>query len=245
MTDSEILSMNSLSEKEYYELHLQNLTPLNLKIDVDLFLNEIEMYQEFFQQWGDVHKEFARYALPLVNLDGKLIDDDPACWPLDRWNFVEKYPHYKNKDWTDEHVQDWKDYFKELSIDDIVNELYFKKHTPLYKKLTSVSQKLNIFDDHLLRTCILNWDYLGHFKKHIDTLHPTKWLRLWGTTNPKGMVLRYEDKGTMIPEINIEVGRLYLHDSIRPHEALAFDDGVYQFFIALDLESIPIIKELM
>ena len=48
----------------------------------------------------------------------------------------------------------------------------------------------------------------------------------------------------LIKENNIIAGKLYLHDSLRPHEALAFDDNVYQFFIALKLDSINTLNNL-
>ena len=35
-------------------------------------------------------------------------------------------------------------------------------------------------------------------------------------------------------ETDIEPGRLYLHDSITPHEAVAYRDNAYQFFIAFE-----------
>lgn len=92
---------------------------------------------------------------------------------------------------------------------------------------------------------------MGHFLPHFDTWHPTKWLRLWGTTNPEKMKLRYKVKGEngvvenkltgdfeKYEEIkNVEPGRLYLHDSLQWHDAFAFEDEVYQFFIALNIDS--------
>jgi hypothetical protein len=55
------------------------------------------------------------------------------------------------------------------------------------------------------------------------------------------MVIRYEKDGKMVREHNIEQGRLYLHDSIKPHEALAFTDDVYQFFIALNPRALEVL----
>ena len=74
---------------EYYKLHQQNLTPLNIKIDVDLFESQIKKYK--FIQWGDKFNEYPRYGLPVVNQNGRMDNDpEPACWPLDRWNFLQK-----------------------------------------------------------------------------------------------------------------------------------------------------------
>ena len=55
------------------------------------------------------------------------------------------------------------------------------------------------------------------------------------------MVIRYEKDGRMISESHIESGRLYLHDSIKPHEGLAFADEVYQFFISLNPRALDVL----
>ena len=229
-------------EQEYYKLHKKNLNPLDIKIDCDLFESEISKYE--FQPWGDINREFARYAVPLVNLDGILKDDDPACYPLDRWNFVNEFPHFKYQVWYEEHVECWKDWFNEaLKTDVRVNELCFTENTEILN--ISSLNPLEKIKPYMIRSCILKWDFNGHFFKHFDTWHPTKWLRLWGTTKPDGMTLRYEENGKMIEELNIEKGRLYLHDSIKMHEALAYKDEVYHFFIAVNMEAVPIIKKLL
>ena len=107
------------------------------------------------------------------------------------------------------------------------------------------------------RSCVFKWHSMGHLLPHFDTWHPTKWLRLWGTTDPEKMKIRYKVSGegfvenkltnkfeNYIPEKNIEAGRLYLHDSLKWHDAFAFDDEVYQFFIALNVDSYDCIKKL-
>ena len=78
-----------IPEKEYDELHKQNLVPLDIRIDVESFLDDMQQYQSFFKQWGDKFTDLPRYGLPLVNKNGRLDNDpEPVCWPLDRWNFV-------------------------------------------------------------------------------------------------------------------------------------------------------------
>ena len=80
--------MNFIPEKEYNVLHTKNLVPLNIRIDVDSFLTDIKYYEPFFKQWGDKFTDLSRYGLPLVNKNGRLDNEpEPACWPLDRWNF--------------------------------------------------------------------------------------------------------------------------------------------------------------
>lgn len=232
--------MEELSKEEYYKLHTSNLRPLKISIEIDKFFEDIKTIN--FQQWGDLHLEFPRFAFALVNQDGVIKDDDPACYPLDRYNFIQEYPQYKMSALSDEHVLAWRRYYSSIKIDDVINETQFTKPTKYLSK--NCFDVLDPLKPYMLRSCILRWDYLGHFKKHVDSFHPTKWLRLWGTTNPEKMVLRYEQDGAMIKENNIIAGKLYLHDSIRPHEALAFDDNVYQFFIALKIDSINTLNNL-
>ncbi len=62
--------MEVLTEKEYYTYHTENAVPTKLKIDSELFVKEISRFN--FIPWGDVHLEFPRYAVPLINEDGIL-----------------------------------------------------------------------------------------------------------------------------------------------------------------------------
>ena len=100
---------------------------------------------------------------------------------------------------------------------------------------------------------------MGHFNPHFDSWHPARWLRLWGTTDPDKIKLRYKtgdgnpnilnkvtDKWQCYKPIeNVEAGRLYLHDSIHWHDAFAYDDDVYQFFISLNIDSYETIRSKM
>lgn len=228
-----------LTQDEYYKYHHQNLIPTHIKIDVDLFKKEINQFK--WQRWGDLHHEFPRFAVPLVNDDGLFHNDDPACYPLDRYNFLLKYPHYKNKDLDEKKIIEWHQYLDSITdINSIINERYFTKPTPALN-ISSLNE-LKSLQSYLYRCCIFKWDYLGHFKKHIDSWLPVYWIRLWGTTDPDGLVLRYEkDDGKMIAETNIEAGRLYLHDSIKPHEALSYKDDVYQFFICMKISALKVL----
>jgi len=42
----------------------------------------------------------------------------------------------------------------------------------------------------------------------------------------------------------VEAGRLYVMDTHVIHDALALGDNVYQFFIALSVDSLPALREL-
>ena len=241
-----------LTKKEYYDLHTDNLVPLNLKIDVDTFLLEIEKYKNNFHRWGDKYKEYPRYAIPIVNLNGELNNEkEPACYPLDRWNFLQSG--------MEDNAENFTDYLFNTSHfekDETLYETSFLEFTELIH-LHSL-KKMEPIKNFMVRSCILKWHSMGHFLPHFDTWHQTKWIRLWGTTNPQGMKLRYKVGGEGLVENkitgkfekyeevkNIEPGRLYLHDSLKWHDAFAFDDDVYQFFIALNIDSFKTIKELI
>lgn len=205
-----------ISVDEYYSLHTDYIVPLNLKIDIDLFAKEIEKFKLKFRQWGEEHIQYPRYGISLCNLTGNLDDKiDPTCYPLDRW--AAKYPFAKFWDHD------------------------FRKITPVFD-LSSL-KPLHQFKKNLIRSNILLWHKTGHFKPHSDT-NPNliTHLRLWGVNvDDEKYLLRY---GTHIVK-NFEPGRLYLIDTIKNHDAIAFDDNVYTFFIAVDLDAISLIKNLL
>ena len=66
--------MEVLTEKKYYTYHTQNLVPTKLKINSEIFVKEISKFN--FIPWGDVHLEFPRYAVPLINEDGIFKEND-------------------------------------------------------------------------------------------------------------------------------------------------------------------------
>lgn len=232
-----------MHEKDYENLHTKNLQPTNIKIDVDLFLFEIEKYKKFFKHWGDKFHEFGRYGLPLINTNGAIDNDkEPSCWPLDRWNFVNLGYKDTPEDFT-------KFYTSSFDMGNMVNETDFTIPTEVMN-LSSL-KPLEKIKKYMIRSCILKFHTLAHFKPHIDTWKDkSSWLRLWGTTHPETVKLRYKSEGeklvwndikkeyeSYIPERNIEAGRLYLHDSSIWHDAMSFEDNTYQFFIALNIES--------
>ena len=225
-----------MNQEEYYKLHKQNLSPLKFKFDVDLFESQIAEYN--FIKWGDKFNEYPRYGLPVVNQNGSMNNDpEPACWPLDRWNFLQK--GYEDT------PEDFNEFYKIAPTLDLEDETTFTKPTEVLS--LSCFDVIEPIKQYLYRTCILRFDTMGHFKPHYDTWFPAKWLRIWGTTKPDGCVFRYEvdepgrtwveSKGEYkkyVREQEIEPGRLYLHDSVKWHDVLAYDDDVYQFFIAIN-----------
>lgn len=229
----------ALTKERYYKLHTKPLVPTDIKIDPELFKLEIGQFDQW-KFWGDLYQQYPRMAIPLVNMNGSLNNDpDPACYPLDRWNFLQSGE------------KDFNEYLFGVSQFEMgpLFEISFTQHTPVLD-LKSL-RPLDPLKKYMTRSCILKWDAMGHFNPHFDTWHPTRWLRLWGTTDPDKMKLRYkvdgEPKNTINkvkdkweryePVENIEAGRLYLHDSIQWHDAFAFEDDVYQFFISLNLDA--------
>lgn len=238
----------ALTKSEYYDLHKDLLIPLDLKIDVEMFKLEMEKYKDLIIHWGDLLTQYPRFAYPLVNLNGRIDNDpEPACYPLDRWNF--KQTGLENT------KENFDYYLFNISLFDksCVFETDFTCHTELMN-LKSL-QVLEPIKKYMTRSCILKWHSMGHFNPHFDSWHPARWLRLWGTTDPDKMKLRYKKDGISNilnkvtdewecyePVKNVEAGRLYLHDSIHWHDAFAHDDEVYQFFISLNLDSYETIK---
>ena len=92
--------MEVLTEKEYYTYHTQNLVPTKLKINSEIFVKEISKFN--FMPWGDVHLEFPRYAVPLINEDGifkenvVLFGDIPPPKKKTEHNFLSKENEGKN-----------------------------------------------------------------------------------------------------------------------------------------------------
>lgn len=202
------ISQPAIETLEYNKLHTAPIVETDIEIDVDNFLQEIETYKNDFSQWGNTHKNFPRYGIPLVNLTGKLDEEnDPSRMPLD-----EHFMEYQN-------------------IDNILFDHEIDVKTELCT-LSSLKPLIDVFDEHLCRSAILLWDAMGHFKKHVDVIVPSPNLRLWGTTSTE-MQLKMD--GNIIN--NIKPGKIYIFDSSLEHEAHATGNNVYQFFIGLKISA--------
>lgn len=207
-----------IEEKEYNELHKEFLTPIDIKIDCELFTKEIERFSNSFEQWGTQHSHLPRFGLAVVNQDGNLKNNDPINGSLYEWN---------NK-----------------NPDDPIIESDCVKPTEVLN-MQSLSP-LAVFNQHWCRSNILKWHTGAEFKPHIDTVIPSPWLRLWGTTNAERLDLRYDNgSGTLVKFDNIESGRIYLIDTSIVHDAHSYDDNIYQFFLSVLPSSINILKDLL
>lgn len=207
-----------ISRKDYKILHRNFLTPLSIKIDCDLFLKEIEQYSDYFKQWGEQHTHLPRYGLALVNQDGILKKQDPINGSLYEWNL--KHP------------------------DNPIIESDCLVPTEVMK-LESL-KPFSTFKGHWCRSNILKWDISAEFKPHIDTVVPSPWIRLWGTTDPDNLDLRFvNNTGELIKVNGIEKGRIYIIDTSIVHDAISHNNNVYQFFLSLLPSSVLILKTML
>ena len=196
-----------------------------------------------WRDWGDKFHTPKREAVPLGNLNGRHFEKvDPSCWPLDRWNFV--------KSGREDTPEEWNEFYENCLADkeELLTDVDFTMST---KHLEAEwADPLEDLKPYLTRSCILRWQAGARFRPHVDCWHPVRWLRLWGTTTPEKILLRYKQpdtsKGFCIwndftkqDEVYqcsaqpIEAGRLYLHDSMTWHDALAVEDDAFQFFISI------------
>lgn len=165
------LSLPFISNKDYFRLHKDILTPTTFKVDVDQFTNEIEPYLQKFKHWGDKYWDQNRLGLPLVNITGELDEkNDPSTMPLD-------------------------EHFSEYQTDIIYHDPDIKEKTEICD-LPSLEVLEPLFP-YLIRSSILWWDKGAGFSKHIDVFLPATNLRLWGTTKP----IDCHFEGFEIPEI--------------------------------------------
>jgi len=203
--------------EDYTSLHTDFLTPLAIKIDVDMFHKEIIKFNLHFEQWGSEHIHLPRTGIALVNQDGILKNQDPINGSLYEWN--KKFPNQPI-----------------IELDCTV---------PTEVMQINSLRPLDIFKNYWFRSNILKWQAGAEFKPHIDTILPSPWLRLWGTTDSKNIEIRYWDTVTnkMQAVQNIESGRIYLIDTSRVHDAVSHGD-VYQFFLSVSPDSIEKIQSL-
>lgn len=204
-----------LSEHEYYELHRAPLTPTTMKIDINSFKKEIVDFENNFMPWGNKNLNLPRSGVPLVNQDGILgKENDPANGSLYDWN--------------------------EQNPETPLYETDFLTPTPLMS-LPSL-QPLDALHGHWCRSSILKWRSGAEFRPHIDTVFPTPWLKLWGTTDSENLRLQfYSRNGERLDAGQIENGRIYLIDSSLVHAAQCTSGALYHFF----LSALPTAARLM
>lgn len=205
-----------ISADDYSRIHKGVLTPLNIKIDVDLFLQEIETYKSYFEQWGTEHTHLPRYGLALVNEDGMLKSRDVINGSL----------YEKNK----------------LNPNTPVIETDFTVPTEVMN-LSSL-KPLSVFDGHWCRSNVFKWYEGAEFMPHIDTVIPSPWIRLWAATSTDNIDVRFYN-GEMVSVENIEAGRVYVIDTSIVHDAKCKKGTVFQLFLSVRPSALGIIADLM
>lgn len=207
---------NFVTEEQYKELHTSPLVPLDIKIDVDKFVNEIQEFSLEFEQWGNQHQELPRYGLALVNETGLFIDDDPINGSLYEWNV--NNPEYPI-----------------LETDCFV---------PTQAMYIDSLKPLSVFDTHWCRSNILLFKDGAEFKPHIDTLIPSPWIRLWGTTT-NNIKLRFAKNNQLIDYGNVEPGRIYVINTALVHDARCEGEEGYQFFLSVFPSAFQLVQGLV
>jgi len=207
---------NLVSVEDYKSLHNGPLTPLNIKIDVDQFNEEIIKWNHVFEQWGKDHTHLPRFGAALVNRDGTLLKNDPTNGSLMAWN-------------------------KEHATTPLL-ETDCRTPTALLD-LPSLTD-LNVLKGYWCRSNILKWDTDAKFVPHIDTIVPSMWIRLWACMDPN-LVVRFNNTATReLESINFEPGRVYIVDTSIVHDAYATTDNVYQLFLSVMPEATTLLKTL-
>lgn len=203
-----------VTEEQYKELHTNFLVPLDIKIDVDFFTQEIQKYNMYFEQWGKQHQDLPRYGLALVNQRGTLITGDPINGSLYEWNVN--------------------------NPSDPILETDCCSPTPVMS-LESLNP-LSLFDGHWCRSNIILFKDCAEFKPHIDTLIPSPWIRLWGTTS-NSIKLRFSRNNQLLDYGDVEPGRIYLIDTSLVHDARCNGEDGYQFFLSVLPSAYQLVKE--
>lgn len=214
--------MRLMNIKDYEHLHATPIVPLNIRIDIEEFENNIAQYQSYFRvwqsypTWGSSDSDQPRYSIPLVNLTGNIDDDvDPTCQTLIKW---------------------WRDNPDKMYLDHD-----FTMPTQVLR--SRAFDPLAPIKPFMIRSSVLLWHKNGHFKPHVDMMPGSiTHLRLWGT-NVDHTKYRLVVGNKLIT--NFEPGRLYLIDTVSVHEAHALSDNVYTFFIAVKLDALDIIRTLI
>lgn len=189
----------------YQLLHPEFLNPTKIKIDCDLFLEEIKQYDSYFEQWGKLHTHLPRYGLALVNQNGLLNKNDVINGSLYQYN--ESNPNNP--------------IFETDCID------------PTEVMNLSSLQPLKVLSGYWTRSNIFKWEDTAKFMPHIDAFLPTPWLRLWGTTDPDSVEVNYFQDTFKTCE-NVERGRIYLIDTSLVHDAKCLGNTNYQFFLSIN-----------
>lgn len=212
LINSRFQSLDTISVEDYHRLHKSPLVPLDVKINVLEFLEEIKDWLPSAEQWGKNHLHLPRKGLALVNRDGVIKANDPINGSLYEWNLTH----------PDEPI---------IETDCV---------TPTSVMFLNSLNPLRVFDGHWCRSNLLIWKEGAEFKPHIDTLIPSYWFRLWGTTS-NDIRLRFAHNNELIEHPDVEPGRIYLINTAIVHDAYCRKGKGIQFFLSV----LPSAKDLI
>ena len=210
----------TIGTQRYKELHTDLLQPTNIKIDLDLFKEEIKSVE--FEQWGNTVMRPYRYGMALTKPEQDIDSfPNPANWPMDTWNI--NHP--------------------DIPLVDTM----FTEPTDDFKNMQSLRPILDAWQEYLARSNILLWNTGSRFLPHVDVMPPFHNLRLWGTNDPDNYHFMFWNprKGKYIRAEGLEAGRIYLADTSHWHHAYSTADDNYTFFIALQVSAYDTIKECL
>jgi hypothetical protein len=180
----------------------------------------MKKYKSYFKNWSNNRSDQLeiRQGLPLVNLTGNYNDEeDLTIGPLD--------------------------YYNKNNPNNGYNETDIRQKTDVYRE--NCFKPLHLFDNTIIRSSILKWHKGANFFPHKDLQPPTPHLRLWGTSDPENIKLRFEnDNGEFETVENVEAGRIYIIDTAITHDAHCIKDSGYQFFIAVASEAYDTMEQI-
>lgn len=196
---------DKMSAEEYWEIHTKFLIPTEYLIDVNMLIES--NIKQYALPWGTNRPELndTRLGIPLINFDGKLNHNDISIGPLDHYN--------------------------KLNPDTPLIETDFEEPTAILD--LPCFDGIEPLKEYMIRSSLLYWKKGANFVPHVDAILPAINLRLWGTTQPDNIQLRYESNGEMVVCEDVEPGRLYLIETTTLHDAACVKDEAYQFFIAV------------
>lgn len=201
-----IASLPKISQEDFSRLVPEPLTPTNIVIDVEQFLEEFKPYESKMVHWGKKQMHMPRYGIAMYNQDGLITEDDPTNGSM--------FEHNR------------------LNPDNPLVETDFNTPTELMD-LPSL-RPFEVLRGHQCRSNIVKWENTAGFVKHVDLIMPTPWLVLWGCTHSEKVDVKFYDlENNVVEHTPIESGRLYLVDSSYVHDAYCINEEVYQWFVVV------------
>jgi hypothetical protein len=193
----------------YQQLFLYgDFIPLNIKIELSLFQQEIESFQDQWVVYNKHKGSTGRWGLSITSLDGGM-SGEPDLQSL------YEYAQVSGQN---------------------ISENQFNKPTEAYHRLTSLHPLLRSFSGGLGRCRIVRFDRGGFFPPHRDqsvSYQVPDYFRIFVpliSTGENLLYFIYDDK-----KIFYEPGRAYLFNALKTHSVFSFINGAHTFAMSLSL----------